>query len=145
MLGAAVAALAVDDHARGQHERAVEAARGERAQQLRRPEVVVGDVVGDVAEVDAEADHRRLVADRGDAFQRALEHVAVAHVALDELGALVEVVGPLAVRGLEQQVEDPHVVTLLEQGVDDVGADEAGAAGDEDHRRGRLASGPCPT
>ena len=74
-----------------------------------------------------------------------VDHVGVAHVALDELGARVEVVGPLAVRGLEQQVEDPHVVTLLEQGVDDVRADEAGAAGDEDHRRGRLASGPCPT
>ena len=69
----------------------------------------------------------------------------IAHVALDELGALVEIVGPLAVRRFEQQVEDPHVVTLLEQGVDDVRADEAGAAGDEDHRRGRLASAPCPT
>ena len=65
--------------------------------------------------------------------QRAIQRVGVAHVALDELGALVEVVGPLAVRGFEQQVEDPHLVTALEQGVDDVRADEAGAAGDEDH------------
>jgi hypothetical protein len=73
------------------------------------------------------------VADRRDAAQRPLERVGVAHVALDELGALVEIVGPLAVRGFEQEVEDPHVVTLLEQGVDDVRADEAGTAGDEDH------------
>ena len=48
-----------------------EAARGERAQQHRGAEVVVGDVVGDVAEVDAEADHRRLVADRGHAVDGA--------------------------------------------------------------------------
>ena len=68
-----------------------------------------------------------------------LEHVRIAHVALDELGALVEVVGPLAVRGVEQQVEDPHLVALLEQGVDDVRADEAGAAGDEDHRRAQAS------
>ena len=60
-----------------------EAARGERAQQHRGAEVVVGDVVGDVAEVDAEADHRRLVADRVDARDRARDRVRVAHVALD--------------------------------------------------------------
>ena len=111
----------------------------------RGAEVVVGDVVGDVAEVDAEADHRRLVADRGHAVERAGERVGIAHVALDELGARVEVVGPLAVRGFEQQVEHPHLVALLEQGVDDVRADEAGAAGDEDHGAPGYRLGPCPT
>ena len=98
----------------------------------------MGDVVGDVAEVDAEADHRRLVADRGDAVDGAGDDVGVAHVALDELGARVEVVGPLAVRGGQQQVEHADLVAALQQRVDDVRADEAGAAGDEDGRARRA-------
>ena len=121
----------------------------QRAQQHRGPEVVVGDVVGDVAEVDAEPDHRRLVADRRDARRSARgDDVRVAHVALDQLGARVEVVGPLAVRGRQQHVEHAHLVPALEQRVDDVGADEPGAAGDEDHAgHGGQAIRPaaCPT
>ena len=76
--------------------------------------------------------------------ERPFDGVGVAHVALDEVGARVEVVGPLAVRGFEQQVEDPHVVAALEQRVDDVRADEAGAAGDEDHRRRQASVHPVP-
>ena len=38
------------------------------------------------------------------------------------------------VSGREEGVEDPDSVPGVEQGVDDVRADEAGAAGDEDHR-----------
>ena len=115
--------------------------RGERAQQHRRAEVVVGDVVGDVAEVDAEPDHRRLVADRRDAVDRARDHVRIADVALDQLGARVEVVRPLAVRGLEQDVSSTRTSRpAREQRVDDVRADEAGAAGDED-RAGHDAPG----
>ena len=49
VLGAGVAALAVDDHARGEHDPPAEAALRERPQQLRGGEVVVPDVVGDVA------------------------------------------------------------------------------------------------
>ena len=66
----------------------------------------------------------------------------VAHVALDELGARVEV-GRRAVapRQRVEEVEHAHVVAELEQLVDDVRADEAGAAGDQDaHRRGMLAA-----
>ena len=57
----------------------------------------------------------------------------VAQVGLDQLGARVEVVRALAVRGGQQRVDDPHLLAALEQRVDDVRADEAGAAGDEDH------------
>ena len=45
--------------------------------------------------------------------------------------ARVEVVRRGGVRGGMQPVEDPHVVAAREQRVDDVRADEAGAAGDE--------------
>ncbi len=108
VLGARVAALAVDDHARGEHEPAGEAARGERAQQLRGGEVVVGDVLGQVAEVDAEPDHRRLVAHVVDAVDRARRDLRVAQVALDPLRGGIEVVRPHAVRGGQQRVDRAH-------------------------------------
>ena len=107
----------------------------------------MGDVVGDVAEVDAEPDHRRLMADRGDALDRAGDHVRVAHVALDQLGARIEVVRPLAVRGRQQACRARAPRARLEQRVDDVRADEAGAAGDEDqagHGGQAIASGRVP-
>ena len=68
------------------------------------------------------------------------DRVGVAHVALDQLGARVEVVRPLAVGGRQQRVEHAHLVPGVEQRVDDVRADEAGAAGDED--RAGHGAGP---
>ena len=103
------------------------------------PRSLCADVVGDVADVGAEADHRRLVADVIDAAQRAGHGRAVAHVALDELGRRIEVVRAGGVGGGMQPVEDPHVVAAREQRVDDVRADEAGAAGDE-HAAHRAAT-----
>ena len=81
-------------------------------------------VVGDVLEVDAEADHGRLVADGVDAVQRALDGLGVADVVA---------VG---------EIEHPDVVPVLAQRIDDVRADEAGATGDEDHGRTVGALGP---
>ena len=78
-------------------------------------------------------DHRRLVADGGDALDRARRDRLVAQVGLDELRPRVDVVRPLAVRGGQQGVDDPDLLAALEQRVDDVGADESGAAGDQDH------------
>jgi hypothetical protein len=43
------------------------------------------------------------------------------------------------VRGREERVDGPHGMAAGEQGVDDVRADEAGAAGDEDRV---VAHGP---
>ena len=60
------------------------------------------------------------------------DRAGVADVALDPLGARVQVVRPLAVGGGQQHVEHAHLVAGLEQRVDHVRADEAGAAGDED-------------
>ena len=140
VLGAGVAALAVDDHAGGEHQPAGEAARGKRLEQDGGAEVVVADVVGDVLEVAAEADHRRLVTHRGHARHRAGDGVRVAEVALDPLGAGVQVVGPLAMRVGQQHVEHADFVAAVEQRVDDVRADEAGAAGHED--RALHGAGP---
>ena len=91
----------------------------------------MGDVVGDVADVGPEADHRRLMADVLDALQRRGDGGAVADVAGHELRGGVEVVGPLGVRRRMQRVEDPHLVAAGDERVGDVRPDEAGAAGDE--------------
>ena len=68
----------------------------------------MADVLGQVAEVDAEADHRRLVADVRDAVDRARRDVRVAQVALDPLRRRVEVAGALAVRRGQQRVDHAH-------------------------------------
>ena len=96
------------------------------------------DVLGQVGEVDAEPDHRRLVADVRHAVDRAGRDVRIAQVALDPLGGRVQVARPHAVRGGEQRVDHAHRVARGEQRVDDVRADEARAAGHEDGRS------PCP-
>ena len=92
----------------------------------------MADVVGDVADVGAEADHRGLVADRVHAGGRPLGHRGLPQVALDPLGGGVEVVRASPVRDGQQRVDRPHGVPLLDEGVDDVRPDEPGGAGDED-------------
>jgi hypothetical protein len=145
VLGARVAALAVDDHARGEHEPARESAPGERPQQLGGRQVVVRHVGGQVVQVDAEAHHRGLVRDVVDAVGDALGDRGVAQVALDPLGRRVEVVRPRAVRRGQQRVDRADGVPGGEQLVDDVRADEPGAAGHEDHGpRSVVAGGTRP-
>ena len=106
-------ALAVDDHARRQHEPPAEAPARERAQKHRGAEVVVRDVVGHVEEVDPQPDHPGLVADVVDAGERALDGIGVADVPS----------GP--------RVEHADIVAGGAQRVRDVRADEAGPSGDE--------------
>ncbi len=129
VLGAPVAALAVDDHAAREHER--DRAPRELAEKRRRAEVVVADVVGDVAEVGPETDHRRLMAHRVGAGETACDELPVPHVAEDILGCWVEIVRPAGVGEGMQEVEDANGRTARNQLVDDVRADEAAAAGDE--------------
>ena len=97
----------------------------------------MADVLGQVAQVDAEPDHRRLVRHVGDAVDRPFGDRGIAQVAVDPLRGWVEVRGALAVRGRQQRVDDAHVVPPLQQEIDHVRADESGAAGDED----RVAHG----
>ena len=69
---AGVGALAVDDHRAGE-DQPTDAGPRHPGQQDGGPEVVVPGVGGQVVEVDAEADHRRLVRDRVDAVERAVD------------------------------------------------------------------------
>ncbi|CAA9499460.1 MAG: hypothetical protein AVDCRST_MAG13-2133 [uncultured Solirubrobacteraceae bacterium] len=147
VLRARVAALAVDHHGRGLHEPPAEPAGGEGAQEDGGAQVVVGDVVGDVADVRPEADHRRLVADGVDPVERRVDVGALAHVAADERRARGEVVGQARVRGGMQVVQQPHVVPRREERLRDVAADEAGASRDQDEhprhsRSTHLGSAP---
>ena len=93
-------------------------------------------VLGDVADVGAEADHRRLVADVVDVAQHLAHDVGVAHVADPHVGAVGDPGRAAVVRGGVQDVEHAHLVAALEQLVDDERADEAEAPGDE-HAHGR--------
>ena len=70
VLVAPVPALAVDDHAAGQHQPAPERPPPQGLEQGGGAGVVVGDVGADVAEVDAQPDLGRLVADGVDAGDR---------------------------------------------------------------------------
>ena len=69
--------------------------------------------------------------------------VRVAHVALEDLGARGRVGRRPRVGRGQQRVENPDVAPGAEQGLDDVRADEAGAAGDEDPVRHAAAQGTC--
>ena len=132
VIGTGVAALAVHDHARRQHEAPRERPGGECPQQDGRAGVVVADIVGDVEEIVAEADHSGLVADALDADESPLDGRRVADVALDEVRLRRKIAGD---RGVGQErVEHPHLASFGEQGVDDMRADEAGPTRDEDHR-----------
>ena len=76
----------------------------------------MADVVGDVADVRAEADHRGLVADRVHAGDRPLGHRGIAQVALDPLRGGVEVVRASRVRDGQQRVDRAHGVPLARPG-----------------------------
>ena len=94
--------------------------------------VVVGDVARDVAEVDAQADPGRLVAHRVDAPGAPPPRARGRARRPGELGA-----GSAATAGGRPPWATSESSTTTswprgEQQVDDVGADEAGAAGDED-------------
>jgi hypothetical protein len=78
-----------------------------------------------------------------DALERAPDGFVVTDVSNLELDGRVEVVRPLPVPVdlPVEVVERPHVVSLREQPVRQVRADEAGAAGDQDlHGSVRLAA-----
>ena len=104
----------------------------QRPEQNRGAEIVLGDVVGDVGEVDAEPDHRRLVTHRVDAPGGLRDRGEILHVVPVILDSWIEVVGTAAVSGRMQAVEHDDFVVGGDQLIDDVRADESGAAGHED-------------
>ncbi|GAB3898907.1 hypothetical protein GCM10027612_57920 [Microbispora bryophytorum subsp. camponoti] len=118
VLRAVVDALAVDHHGRRQDQPGDPAPR-HRGEQHRGPERVDRHVVGEVLDVDAEADLGRLVHDGVGAVQGALDGVLVPHVTGSDVRAAA-------------QVEAPHLVPGVAQQPGDVSPDETGRAGDHD-------------
>src|SRR5690606_7106433 len=112
--GARVVSLAVDDHGPGEHE-APDAGLRHGGEQHGGAQVVARDVLRRVGDALAEPDHGGLVADGVHAGQGAADGCRVRHV-----GA-----------GIRAQVEHGRFVSALLQGGDDLGSDEAGAAGDQ--------------
>ena len=132
MLGAAVGALAVDDHRRGEHQPGRSASR-HRGEQHRCSQVVVADVRRQVLQVDTESHHGGLVADGVDPGERGVAGGGVADVALDELRAEGQVDGRCT-------VEHADVVPGGEQRLRDVGAHEPCSAGHEYAHPATLAT-----
>jgi hypothetical protein len=99
---AAVATLAVDDHRAGQHQPVDPAgAAVQRGQQPGRAQGVVAHIVDDVAEILAQPDHGRLMADRLDPIDRVVQFGPV-QVGPEVLDVVAQVVGSPAV-GLGMQ------------------------------------------
>ena len=128
---AAVAAFSIHDHAAGKHKTAGEAAVVQRAQQDRGTEIIGSHIVIDVAEVAAEPDHRRMMAQRVDAIDRVAGEGRIGEIAPAVLGVCRKIFG-LAVMGTwVQAVGDAHLVAAMDEKIDDMGSDESGTAGDE--------------
>ncbi len=103
------------------------------------PTPLTRGVLADLVHALADADPGREVDDAVDPVQRAPHGLRVADVADDELDVGRQVVRALALRvdlGV-QHVEDAHALPRRQQLGRQVGADEAGPAGDE--RRSRHA------
>ena len=73
--------------------RPAKSARCSAEQERSRAAVVVPDVVGDVAEVRPEADHRRLVRHGDDTVQQRFDARRIGDVREDVLGPVVEIPG----------------------------------------------------
>jgi hypothetical protein len=128
--GAAVAALAVDDHRRRQDEPA-DLGLVHGGQQHGGAVVVVERVERRVRRVQAVADDGGLVADRVHAAEQAGDGRRVAHVADDHLVAVGPGRGRAAVGLRQEGVEQHRLITSGCQRVGDVGSDETGSAGEE--------------
>ena len=142
-----MSAFAVDAHARGDDELA-HRPFGERVQQHRRAEGVRGRVLGLLVHALTDADPGREVDDGIDALERAADDILAAHVAGEQLDVGAQVLRAVAlVHLVDQHVERAHRVAGGEQLVREVGADEAGAAGDQDafHGRNVMRAGPSWT
>jgi hypothetical protein len=111
------------------------ATTGHGGQQGGRAQVVVARELDHVADIAAQADHGRLVADRVDAGKGTVQHrrgPRVGQVGLNVLHVVAQVGGAAGVGPGVEAVEGDDLVAGLGQQVDDVAADEAGPAGDQD-------------
>ncbi len=106
-------------------------------------ERVHGRVALDLVHRLADTDRGSEVDDALDAVERRGDGVVVAHVGDDQLDLRVEVCGALASRVhlRIERVEDAHTVPALEQAIREMGADEPGAAGDQELHRTSIPAG----
>ncbi len=139
MIRASVSTLTVDDHAARQRDPPAEAALGQPSEQHRRAEIVVGDIAGHVTDVQPQADHGCLVADRVDSVHGFTDDIGVADVAVQPLRPGRQLGFSVTVRGRVQPVDDPDLPSLSKKGRGDMRADEPSAAGDQDGPRHRVA------
>jgi hypothetical protein len=108
---------------------------GQGGQQHGGAEVVVAGEVDHVADVAAQADHGRLVADRVHPVQGAVQGPGrgrIGQVGVEVLDVVAQVAGAAGVGAGVEAVEGDDLVAGLDQQVDEVAADEAGPAGDQD-------------
>jgi len=98
-------------------------------QQARHSGVVARHVLADVGEVDTEADLRGLVRHGVYAAEQVAPRRRVAHVPPCVLGSARQAGRLPVVGGRVEVVDDDDFVAARHQRVDDVGTDEAGAAG----------------
>jgi hypothetical protein len=110
---APVRPLSVDDHAAGQHKAATEMPSAEFSQESGRRQVVVLHVLGDVVEVPAEADLRRLMADGVGAFEDISPQLRLVQIGAPVVGCWVRMTWSLL-------VYDVHFMAILDQRVDDM-------------------------
>ena len=127
VLGAVVAALAVDHHRRRQHQ--PPAARGEHLREQHRGGVVVVAAVGRrVGGVHPGADHRGLMTHHVDAVEQRRQRGRITDV--DHL-TVRRRFGARAVRGGQHHVDGDDVVARGAQRGADPRSDEAGRAGQQ--------------
>src|SRR5205085_2711009 len=79
----------------------------------------------------AHADFGRLMKNYVDSFERTIDDLTIAHITLNEFGAWVNVGrrGIFAVHLRHERIENSHTIFALDNGIDQVRADKAGAPG----------------
>ncbi|GGE32266.1 hypothetical protein GCM10007276_06870 [Agaricicola taiwanensis] len=66
-----------------------------------------------------------------DTFDRLRHEIRVAHVALQELGTIRNIKRAVGMHLLHERIQDPNLVTMVEELARDIPADEATTAGDQ--------------
>jgi hypothetical protein len=127
---ASVSAFTVDRHRRGHHEFLyLWASLDDLFQQNRGAEIVRANVATDLVHRLAHTNFRRLVVNNIYSFERALDQIGVANVTFQKLGVRIEVLRTsIAVNLFDDGVQNSDTMTLLDQCIDNMRADEAGAS-----------------
>lgn len=139
----AVKALAVDTHARSDDE-AFDRVIDERFEEDGGALVVRLGISGDLIHALADPDAGGEMIDRVDAIEGAIDGIAIAEIPDHQFDVGGEVVGAFEVFAVDlgkEGIEGNDVVAVLQEFVGDVGANEAGAAGEENsfgHDRERI-------